>query len=205
MNFYDSKGSTEARERKWLGLVAAGVTGAVAVGLSIISAPFVTPALRRFCLPYVPATSKQIENVIKMCKHHQSPSKKIEKLIDLGSGDGRIVLAAAKNGFACTGVELNFWLVLYSKIAAVLHGLRGSANFKRIDLWKTNLSDYDKIVIFGVAEMMPTLKEKLFREMKEESKVIACRFPMPDWKPSDMIEDGIDSVWVYSVNNLQSP
>lgn len=205
MTFYDGKSSTEAGERKTLGLVAAGVTGAVAVGLSIISAPFVTPALRRFCLPYVPATSRQIENVIKICRHHQNPSKKTEKLIDLGSGDGRIVLAAAKNGFACTGVELNFWLVLYSRIAAVLHGLGGSTNFKRVDLWKTDLSDYDKIVIFGIEEMMPALREKLFREMKEESKVIACRFPIPSWKPSDMIEDGIDSVWVYSVNNLKSP
>ena len=204
MNFSDETSSTESRERKKLGLVAVGVTGAVAIGLSIVSAPFVTPALRRFCLPYVPATSRQVDNVVKMCKNYQIQSKNVEKLIDLGSGDGRIVIAAAKNGFACTGVELNIWLVLYSKIAAGFLGLRQNATFQRLDLWKTDLSEYDKIVIFGVAEMMPTLRDKLLKEMKEESKIIACRFPIPNWKPVDMIDEGIDSVWVYSLKNLPS-
>jgi len=204
MNFSDETIATESRERRKLGLVAVGVTGAVAIGLSIVSAPFVTPALRRFCLPYVPATSRQVDNVVKMCKHHQSRSKNVEKLIDLGSGDGRIVIAAAKNGFACTGVELNLWLVLYSKIAAGLLGLRRNATFQRLDLWKTDLSEYDKIVIFGVAEMMPTLRDKLLKEMKKESKVVACRFPIPKWKPIDMIDQGIDSVWVYSPQHSPS-
>ena len=200
MELDGGQSSTESRERKTLGLVAVGITGAVAVGLSIISAPFVTPALRKFCLPFVPATSKQIENVVKMCKRHQNPKVREEKLIDLGSGDGRIVMAAAKNGFSCTGVELNLWLVLYSKMAARVTGLGGSATFQRTDLWKTDLSEYDKIVIFGVAEMMPTLREKLLREMKKESKVVVCRFPIPNWKPVDLIEEGIDSVWLYSVD-----
>ncbi len=93
---------------KW-GLWAAGLTGSVAVGLCVVSAPFVSPALRKHCLPYVPATSRQIENVLTMCKfqkQNSGPSQKDVKackLIDLGSGDGRIVLEAAKHGFHSTG------------------------------------------------------------------------------------------------------
>ena len=56
-------------------------------------------------------------------------------------------------------------------MAAGLLGLRLNATFQRLDLWKTDLSEFDKIVIFGVAEMMPTLGDKLLKEMKEESKV----------------------------------
>lgn len=190
-----------SRGRRTFGLVAVGVTGTVAFGLSIIAAPFVTPALRRFCLPYVPATSRQVENVIKMCKRHKTPERKTEKLIDLGSGDGRIVLASAKHGFACVGVELNVWLVLYSRVLAALHGLRNRARFQRKDLWKVDLSEYDKIVIFGVAEMMPALKGKLTKEMSKESRVVACRFPIPDWEPLDSIDEGIDSVWLYSAGS----
>ena len=191
-------------KRKKLGLVAVGVTGAVAVGLSVLAAPFVTPALRRYCLPYVPATSRQVENVIKMCKYHRAGGKKLEKLIDLGSGDGRIVIAAAKNGFSSTGVELNMWLILYSKLSAVFSGVQNSAKFQKKDLWKVDLSNYDKIVIFGVAEMMPTLRGKLVIEMTHNSRVVACRFPIPDWEPIDSIEDGIDSVWVYRIDKFPS-
>lgn len=55
-----------------------------------VATPFVTPALRRICLPFVPATTKQIENVVKMLECRRGP------LVDIGSGDGRIVIAAAK-------------------------------------------------------------------------------------------------------------
>lgn len=61
------------------------VTGGTAVVLSVVCFPFVSPALRRFCLPYVPATATQIENV--MC----ALAGRSGRLVDLGSGDGRIV------------------------------------------------------------------------------------------------------------------
>lgn len=51
----------------------------------MISIPFISPAFRRICLPYIPATPKQIENVILALGN---PSGKV---VDLGSGDGRIV------------------------------------------------------------------------------------------------------------------
>lgn len=100
------------------------------------------------------------------------------KLIDIGSGDGRIVrkrfswqsflasgcdwipvlyfqvIEAASRGFKAHGVELNLWLVLYSKFRAFKMGLRGSATFARQDLWKTDFSPYQRIVVFGVEEMV---------------------------------------------------
>ena len=44
---------------------------------------------------------------------------------------------------------------------------------------------------------MPKLQEKFQVEMKDNAEVLACRFPLPDWKPSKVIEEGIDSVWLY--------
>lgn len=60
-------------------------TGGAALALSVICLPFVSPALRRVCLPYVPATNSQIENVLKALKGRSG------RIVDLGSGDGRIV------------------------------------------------------------------------------------------------------------------
>ena len=71
-----------------LGKVILGVTGAAAVGLVLVTTPFVTPALRKVCLPYVPATEKQIVNILSMAKTFKGPGS---TLVDLGSGDGRVV------------------------------------------------------------------------------------------------------------------
>lgn len=59
--------------------------GGVSIALSIVCYPFVSPALRKVCLPYVPATSIQVQNVLSVIKGRQG------RLVDLGSGDGRIV------------------------------------------------------------------------------------------------------------------
>lgn len=72
------------KQRNW-GLLVTGVIGGTLVALYSVATPFIAPALRRHCLPYVPATSKQVENVLKMLKGRNGP------LVDIGSGDGRIV------------------------------------------------------------------------------------------------------------------
>lgn len=59
--------------------------GGIATAISVICIPFVSPAFRKICLPYVPATSQQIRNVL------QALEGRTGSLIDLGSGDGRIV------------------------------------------------------------------------------------------------------------------
>ena len=126
--------------------------GGSGIALSTICIPFVTPALRRICLPFVPATPIQLKNVQNALKQfgHKSGSK----LVDIGSGDGRIVHLAAREGYKSHGIELNPWLILYSKYKSIRLGLRSSATFSRQDLWKSNLGCYDNIVIFGVEQMV---------------------------------------------------
>ncbi|CAH1107786.1 unnamed protein product [Psylliodes chrysocephalus] len=125
-----------------------GVTGGIAFGLTIICAPFVSPALRKYCLPYIPATNEQIANILTALKGRRGT------LLDLGSGDGRIVIEAAKHDFNSHGVELNPWLVLFSKFSAFREGAASRVKFYRKDLWKFNISQYDNIVIFGVEQMI---------------------------------------------------
>ena len=57
----------------------------IAIALSVICAPFVAPAFRKVCLPYVPATTNQVNNVLRALKGRSG------NIVDLGSGDGRIV------------------------------------------------------------------------------------------------------------------
>ena len=61
---------------------------------------------------------------------------------------------AAQNGYYSHGIELNPWLVMYSKYKSFTMGLSSMATFSRQDLWKYNFGQYDNVVIFGVEQMV---------------------------------------------------
>ena len=104
---------------------------------------------------YILATTTQLNNIQSALKYHGIPKS---KLVDIGSGDGRIVHLAAQNGYKAHGIELNPWLVLYSKYKSLTMGLSRMATFSRQDLWKTNFEQYDNVVIFGVEQMVCILE-----------------------------------------------
>ncbi|XP_054726767.1 ATP synthase subunit C lysine N-methyltransferase [Anastrepha obliqua] len=178
--------------------ICIAATGGIAVGLSVICASFVAPAFRRICLPYVPATNEQVRNVLSFL-----PKNSRSKLLDIGSGDGRIVIAAAENGLLADGVELNPWLVWYSRLSALRQGVQGQTKFFRRDLWKYSVAPYDYVVIFGVEQMMKDLENKLIAEAQSNSKIIACRFPLPNLQPQRVTGDGVDTVWFYDLDKAK--
>ncbi|XP_067860859.1 ATP synthase subunit C lysine N-methyltransferase isoform X2 [Heptranchias perlo] len=140
-------GAGSSPKRPW-GLVLVGAAGGAVLALYAAAAPFVAPALRRVCLPFVPATPAQVENVLQLLRGRRGA------LVDIGSGDGRIVIAAAKRGFQAVGYELNPWLVWYSKYRAWREGVHHNTRFYISDLWKVNFSEFSNIVIFGVPQML---------------------------------------------------
>jgi SAM-dependent methyltransferase len=208
-----------------LGLFGALTIGALAIGGSALAVPFLLPALRRHALPYVPATNKQLDNVFKAIKifnntRNLASKQNPQKLIDLGSGDGRIVFEAVKRGYQATGVELNSVLVAYSKIKTLTHWQKmkkeafneGQSTiklyrpiFRRADLWKVDMSQYDIIVVFGVQEMMSELAIKLKKEMQNETLIVSCRYPIEAYKSIYNLDDELDSVWIYDKSSLMKP
>lgn len=82
---YKQGSAGEGTFKKRLGIIATCVVGGSLVALYAVTGPFVAPALRKVCLPFVPATRTQIENVLTVLKTRSG------SLVDIGSGDGRIV------------------------------------------------------------------------------------------------------------------
>ena len=72
------------------GLAIAGIFGGVGFGLIAVAVPFVLPALRKYCLPYVPATPVQTQTILRHIRGRPG------KVVDLGSGDGRVVRLSMK-------------------------------------------------------------------------------------------------------------
>ncbi|XP_062939007.1 ATP synthase subunit C lysine N-methyltransferase-like [Cynocephalus volans] len=98
------------KKSNW-GFLFTGIIGGTVVAMYAVATPFITPALRKICLPFVPATTRQVENVQMLLCRRAGPGF----LVDIGSGDGCIVIVAAKEGFTAVGYELNPWLVWYSR------------------------------------------------------------------------------------------
>jgi len=103
---------------------------------------------------------------------------------DLGSGDGRTLLAAARAGCRAHGYELNGLLAAWSERRARQAGLAGLCTIHRQDFWTADLSDADIVSVYLIPHRMGDLREKLARELRPGARVVSFRFPVPDWSPA---------------------
>jgi precorrin-6B methylase 2 len=108
---------------------------------------------------------------------------------DLGSGDGRIVIEAAKaHGASGVGIELDGELIKQSVKNAQKAGVSDKVRFVQGDLFKTDLSEATVVTLFLSQSINARLQPKLLRELKPGARVVSNRFGMPsDWKPDQDI------------------
>ncbi|XP_034026394.1 ATP synthase subunit C lysine N-methyltransferase isoform X2 [Thalassophryne amazonica] len=182
--------------------VVTACTGALLTGLYGLWSLFVTPGFRKVpCslkVPYLPSSKDQTLNVMKLLEGRRGC------LADLGSGDGRLVFAASSAGFQCTGFEINSILLAYSRSKAWWTGVPSSqATFVNKDFWKTDLSIYNNVTAFLAPGVMEVLANKLFKELPEDARVIACRFPFPDWPHQSSVGSGLNQTWAYDISTVR--
>lgn len=132
-----------------------------------------------FGAPYEPSRKKVIESMIR-----ESRVKRGEKFVDLGSGDGRIVIAFAKAGAEAHGYEVNPFLVLLSRRKINKLGLEKKAIIHWKNFWKEDLSSFDVVGLFQVNYVMGALERKLKKELRRGSRVVSNLWVFPNWKVS---------------------
>ena len=133
-----------------LSVILALLLAASAVGLWYV-AQLLLP-LVHFGGPYVPTKNEHVDAMIRIARLVPS-----DKVTDLGSGDGRIVIAAAKAGVAdALGIEINGALVKTSRFAAKRLDLK-NARFVKESFWKTNVSDRTVVFLYQVPYSMRKL------------------------------------------------
>jgi 2-polyprenyl-3-methyl-5-hydroxy-6-metoxy-1,4-benzoquinol methylase len=100
--------------------------------------------------------------------------------IDLGCGDGSLVIALARAGYKVDGIEIQPWLVWRAKRNIRKHHLEKSVNIYWGSFWRYNLSKYDLVVVFGMQHIMPRLESKLLAELDEKTHVVSNTFVFPN-------------------------
>ena len=131
--------------------------------------------------------------------------KKSDLVYDLGSGDGRIVIAAAKTfGCRAVGVELDEDLVKASRAQAKEAGLEKQVSFQHADLFEAEFADADVVALYLLPEMNKRLIPKLDR-LRRGARVVAHYFPLPGVTPAKVVkmtspEDDVErNIYLYTV------
>lgn len=130
---------------------------------------------------YYPTEPRQVELLVSMLK-----IKPGEKAADLGSGDGRIVIALAQAGAEAHGYETNPVLVYVARKKIKKAGLKKKAFIHSHSLWRADLSKYDAVVIYGLPHFLKRLSAKIEREMRPNTRFVSNMFEFPDWQPSQV-------------------
>jgi hypothetical protein len=133
---------------------------------------------------------ERLNNILKLAQ-----VKPGQKTIDLGSGDGRVVIALAQAGARAVGVELNPWLVFKSRRLIKQASLDHQAAILRQDMWSCDLSPYNLVTVYGIGYIMADLEKKLKTELKPGSKVISVYFKFPNLKPKKTLGE----VYLYQL------
>jgi len=107
-------------------------------------------------------------------------------VIDLGSGDGRNVIAAAKRGAQALGVEYNPEFVEYSKQAAAAAGVANRASFVQGDMFEADISKATVFTLFLLTDNLNKLKPK-FLGLKSGTRIVSNTFKIDDWVPDETV------------------
>ena len=140
---------------------------------------------------WVPTPQVLVDKMLDMAK--VTPR---DFVMDLGSGDGRTVITAAKRGARGIGIEYNPDMVELSKRNAAAAGVSDKATFVKADLFETDLSKAQVITMF----LLPTINMKLrptILNLKPGTRVVSNTFTMEDWQADETatVTDGCSSSW----------
>ncbi len=143
---------------------------------------------------YVPEVGQPGKDVVWVPTHQALIDRMFEManlttrdyLIDLGSGDGRTVISAAKRGVKATGIEYNPNLVALSKQNAEKEGVSDRATFIQGDIFQTNFSDATVLTLFLLPDLNRRLRPTIL-EMKPGTRVVSNTFDMGEWVPDQTV------------------
>ena len=131
---------------------------------------------------WVPTPQVLVDKMLDMAK--VTPA---DFVIDLGSGDGRTVITAAKRGARALGVEYNPDMVELSRRNAEKEGVAGKASFVKADLFETDFSEATVITMFLLPRINMALRPTLLG-LKPGTRIVSNSFDMEEWKPDEVAD-----------------
>jgi SAM-dependent methyltransferase len=147
-----------------------------------ILAAALLPALGGFAapeleIPFVPTPHTLVEKMLDLAGVGAS-----DFLIDLGCGDGRIAVAAARRGARALGVDLDPLRLAEAAAAARIAGVEARARFRRQDLFRTPIYEASVIALYLLPRINLALRPRLLTELRPGARIVSHAFDMGDWR-----------------------
>ncbi|MFC0252193.1 SAM-dependent methyltransferase [Massilia consociata] len=182
--------NTDSRRRTLLLSAAATAGMSLVPARSLLAQDLYEPS--RLDVPYVPTPQEVVDRMLAMGKVGKN-----DVLYDLGCGDGRIVVTAAKvHGARGTGIDLNPVRIAEAQENAKKAGVADRVNFRVGDLFKTDVSPASVVTLYLLPTVNVKLRPRLWQQLKVGTRVVSHAFDMgPEWPPEQ--QDEVDGRTIY--------
>jgi SAM-dependent methyltransferase len=168
---------------------------AVALIALVWGQPAAAQPVRGLDIHYVPTPPAVVDAMLSLGQVTSA-----DVVYDLGSGDGRIPIEAAKrHGARGVGIELDPELVKLAKKGAKEAGVDKAVRFTRANLFKTDLSKATVVTLYLSPSTNLRLRDKLRRELRPGSRIVSHRFDMGDWKPDEERVVGDIHIFLWTI------
>ena len=171
---------------------------ALALLVTMFAAPALAqtkPAQRLPDVIYVPTPQEVVEDMLRLVD-----MKKGDRLYDLGSGDGRIAVTAAKKyGVRAVGIDIDPERVREASENAKKEGVEKLVTFRQEDLFKSDFKDATVVTLYLLPELNLRLRPRLLGELKPGTRIVSHQFDMGNWLPDKKLESNGRVVYFWVV------
>jgi SAM-dependent methyltransferase len=179
-------------------------SAAAAAGMSLLPAHAllgqVVADTPRLDVPYVPTPQPVVDRMLELGK-----VGKDDVLYDLGCGDGRIVITAAKvHGAHGTGIDLNPVRIAEAQANAKKAGVEHLVNFKVGNLFEADVSPATVVTLYLLPTVNLELRPRLWKQLKVGTRVVSHAFDMgPDWPPEQTVDVDGRKIYAWTITQAQ--
>lgn len=201
--------SVSSRRRVMAAIAGVSLT---AFGLGVFAIPLAATASAqaqmqtppvKLDVPYVPTPQAVVDKMLELAK----PTKD-DFLIDLGSGDGRIVVTAAKKyGTRGLGIDINPERIAEANANAKKEGVESLVEFRQADLFETDFSKANVLTMYLLSSVNMKLRPKILSDLKPGTRVVSHAFDMGDWKPdtTEQVDGKTVYMWTIPQKKAEAP
>ena len=181
--------------RQFIGALAAfggaGMANASEPGRILLSQ---AAARRTPDVVFVPTPNDVIEKMLELAKVTAR-----DVVYDLGCGDGRIVIAAAKKGARAVGIDIDPKRISEANANAKAEKVTDKVRFIENDLFEANIGEATVVTLYLLNRLNEKLKPKLLKELKPGTRVVSHAFDMGDWQPEEKAQVGGTNVYLWRI------
>ncbi|HWI98798.1 MAG TPA: class I SAM-dependent methyltransferase [Burkholderiales bacterium] len=176
-------------------LIALGAAWSLAVPLPLLAQAQKQPATQYPDVIFVPTPQEVVEDMLRLAN-----VQKGDVLYDLGSGDGRIAITAArKYGIKATGIDIDPERIREANENAKKAGVTNLVQFRQENLFTADFRDATVITLYLLPDLNVKLRPKLWNELKPGTRIVSHQFEMGAWKPEKRLESNGRTIYFWTV------